>query len=172
MFKQVSNTKLLEYIDKTIKCLRITGSISLVIFIVLSIPSVVQDMPRWLLVTLPIIAFIVDIFEWMVFVWLVTRKNIHSKDWKCLENKCVREYKNNPDIKQKHLQKIVIVCLITHTISLLTSTGTLIALVCNHNPFDYISFWPSLSLAATIIGYIFNIRFKELIKILEKDIKK
>ncbi len=169
MFRQLSNTKLLEYIDKTIKCLRITGFISLVIFIVLSIPNVVENIPHWLLVTLPIVTFIIDVFEWMVFVWLVTRKNIHSKDWKCLENKCVREYKNNLDAKQKHLQKIVIVCLITHTISLLTSTGTLITLVVNHNPFDYISFWPSLSLAATIVGYIFNIRFKKLIKILENN---
>ncbi len=169
MFKQVSNTKLLERINKTIKCLRITGFISLVIFIVLSIPDVIENMPRWLLVILPIITFIVDVFEWIIFVWLITRKNIHSKKWKRLENRCVREYKNNPNAKQKHLQKIVIVCLVTHTISLLTSTGTLIALVCNHNPFDYISFWPSLSLAATIIGYIFNIRFKELIKILETN---
>ncbi len=111
------------------------------------------------------------VFEWIVFVWLITRKNIHLKEWKYFENQCVKEYKNNPDVKQKHLQKIIIVYLITHTISLLTSTGTLISLVCNHNPFDYINFWPSLSSTATIIDYIFNIRFKKLIKILEKKLR-
>ena len=107
---------------------------------------------------------------WMnCFVWLITRKNIHLKEWKCFENQCVREYKNDHDVKQKHLQKIVIVCLIIHTITLLTSTGTSITLVGNYNPFNYISFWPLLSLAATIVGYIFNIRFKKLVQILKTN---
>lgn len=66
MLKQISNSKLLEYINKILKYLKYTGLISLIIFIILSIPDMVDNMPRWLLVTLPIITFIVDVFEWIV----------------------------------------------------------------------------------------------------------
>ena len=167
MLRQVSNKQLIERINKVMSAVTITSVISITISILLSIPQFVNNVPSWLPKVLPAIIAFINVFQWIIFLWLITRKNIHCESWKQLEMRCIKNAKpNKKRHKEKHLQKYIIICFITHTVSLITSIFMLLTFFgVKVNPIEsYIGLWPLITSVSTVLTIIYTFALKGLLK--------